>query len=505
MADSEDITNLALRRNFFYPAAEIYSNAPSGFWEFGPSGEAMRRKLVEFWRKEFVQKEGFAEIFGSQILPEAVFKASGHLQNFNDPIAQCKKCKSLHRADQLIAEKISEIVPESLSIEELSKLIKKHEVQCPKCKGKDFTETKKFNMMMKVEIGATGESTCYLRPETCQSIFLDFARLYKTGRQQELPFGIAQAGNSFRNEISPRNTLLRAREFGQMEVEIFFNPSNANEFEKFKEVESTELPIMLSEKAGVQKITAKQACEKKIIGSRMIAYYLAKWQLFWEKIGIPKEKMRFRKLADDEKAFYAAEAFDFEVLTSLGWVELTACNNRTDYDLKGHEKESRKDLKVKEEGGKEAIIPHVFELSNGIDRSLWALLDLAFRKEKRGPEERIYLDLNPRIAPVFAGVFPLVKKDGLLEKALEVFEELESFGFDAEFDEKGSIGKRYARIDEIGCPFAITIDYDTLKDNTVTLRDRNSLGQKRIKAEKLPELLWKLQAGKLDFAGVGEK
>jgi len=498
MANSDDIANLALRRNFFYPSAEIYPNSPSGFWEFGPAGEAFRRKIIEFWRKEFVQKEGFSEIYGAQILPEAVFKASGHLTNFNDPIVQCKKCKSLHRADQLIAEKINGIVPESMDIEELSKLIKKHNVECPKCKGKDFAEVKKFNMMMKVDIGATGDIPCYLRPETCQSIFLDFDRIYKTSRQA-LPLGIAQAGTSFRNEIAPRNTLLRAREFGQMEIEIFFNPKKANEFEKFGEVENYSLQLMLSETAGITPLKAKDAVSKKAVSSKMIAYYLAKWQMLWEKIGIPREKMRFRKLADDEKAFYASEAFDFEVLTSLGWIELTACNNRTDYDLKNHAKESRKDLSVKEEGDKESFIPHVFELSDGIDRPVWVLLDLAFRKEKRGPEERVFLSLNPKIAPFICGVFPLVKKDGLLEKGLEIFKELESYGFDALFDEKGSIGKRYARIDEIGVPFAITIDYDTMKDGTVTLRDRDSLEQKRVKAEKLPEMLWKMQLGKEKF------
>ena len=300
MASSEDITNLALRRSIFYPAAEIYSNAPSGFWEFGPVGESLRRKLIDFWRREFVQKEGFVEIFGSQILPEPDFKASGHLTNFNDPIVQCKKCKSSFRADQLIAEKIHKIVPESLSIEELSKMIKKHEAECPKCKGREFTEVRKFNMMMKVDIGATGESTCYLRPETCQSIFLDFERLYKTSRQA-LPLGIAQAGISFRNEIAPRNTLLRAREFGQMEVEIFFNPKKASGFEKFSEVENSELNLMLSEDDGVKKVKAKDAVAREIVSSKMIAYYLAKWQLFWAKIGVPKEKMRIRKLADSVK------------------------------------------------------------------------------------------------------------------------------------------------------------------------------------------------------------
>ena len=197
----EEISNLALRRTLFFPSAEIYSNSPSGFWEFGPDGEAIRRKIVHFWRKALVEKEGMIEVSGAQILPEAVFRASGHLENFNDPIVQCRKCNALHRADKLIEAHSKGIVPESLSTKELDKLIGQHAVKCPKCKSADFSEVKKFNMMMRVDIGATGDNVSYLRPETCQSIFLDFKRLYKSSRG-ELPLGIAQAGKSFRNETN---------------------------------------------------------------------------------------------------------------------------------------------------------------------------------------------------------------------------------------------------------------------------------------------------------------
>ncbi len=498
MASSEDLVNLALRRSLFYPAAEIYSGSPSGFWEFGPVGEKVRRKIVDLWRKDFVEKEGFFEIFGAQILPEAVFKASGHLASFSDPIVQCKKCNSLHRADQLVAEKIKGIVPESMAIEELSALIKKHAAECPKCKAKDFSEVKKFNMMMKVDIGATGNQPCYLRPETCQSIFLDFSRLFKTMRVS-LPLGIAQAGSSFRNEIAPRNTLLRAREFGQMEIEIFFNPKKINDIPRFAEVENYKLNLQALKDKAPKAISCKEAVEKKIISAKLIAYFLARAQQCWSKFGIPVEKMRFRQLADDEKAFYSKESWDFEVETDLGWIELIACNYRTDYDLAGHAKESKADLKVKEEGNNEAFVPHVFELSAGIDRTFFVSLVLAYNKEKRGPEERVFLKLPAKIAPFLVGVFPLVKKDGLLEKGLEIEAELNSFGFDVFFDEAGSIGKRYARIDEIGVLFAITVDYDTMKDNTVTLRERDAMKQKRVAIKELPELLWKLLLGKTSF------
>jgi len=497
----DEIVNLALRRSLFYPAAEIYANSPSGFWEFGPDGERIRRKIIGFWRRELVQKERFLEIHGSQILPEPVFRASGHLDSFNDPVVQCRKCHSLHRADELIASQAKKVVPESLSTPELDNLIKEHKVKCPKCSSTDFDKVKKFNMMMKVDIGATGNQPAYLRPETCQSIFLDFPRVYKTMRRN-LPLGIVQAGASFRNEIAPRNTLLRERELGQMEVEVFFNPKKIDEAEKWGEVKDYRLNLWLLKTKKVEGISCGEAVKKKIVSGKLIAYYLARVQQLYEKFGVPVKIMRFRELEKDERAFYAKETWDFEVETDLGWVELIACNYRTDYDMKGHGKESKTDVMIKEEDSPEAFIPHVFEISAGVDRTFYVLLDLSFRKEKRGPEERIYLDLNPRIAPYFVAVFPLVKKDGLQEKAEQLFQLIESFGFDAFFDEKGSIGKRYARVDEIGVPFALTVDYDTLKDSMVTIRERNTLTQKRVKIDSLPELLWKLSLGKTSFEKV---
>ena len=488
----DDTINLALRRALFYPAAEIYSSSASGFFDFGPDGETIRRKIIDFWRNELVEREGFFEIYGAQILPEEVFKASGHLESFNDPIVQCSKCHSLHRADKIIEEKINDVVPESLSTPEIDDLIKKHKVVCPKCKG-SLKEVRKFNMMMKVDIGATGDQPCYLRPETCQSIFLDFQRVYKTMRKT-LPIGIAQAGASFRNEIAPRNTLLRERELGQMEIEIFFNPKKIDEVENWEEVENYELNLMLLKDKKVKKVKCRDAASKKIVSGKLIAYYLARTQQLYEKLGIPNKAIRFRELDGKERAFYAKETWDFEIETDLGWIELIACNYRTDYDLDRHSKVSKQNLAVKEDG--EEIMPHVFELSAGIDRTFYVVVDLAFRKEKRGPEERIYLDLNPRIAPYLVGVFPLVKKDGLKELGQKITQELRDHGLDVFFDEKGSIGKRYARIDEIGVPYGITVDYQSKEDDTVTLRDRNTMEQKRVKTADLAEMLWKLKLGK---------
>lgn len=495
----EDITNLALRRALFFPSAEIYASAPSGFWDFGPVGETIRRKVIELWRNELVEREGFEEIFGAQVLPEDVFKASGHLDSFNDPIVQCKKCHSLYRADNLIQEKISDIVPESLAVKELDSLIKKHKVDCPKCKSHDFADVKKFNMMLKVDIGATGRNPSYLRPETCQSIFLNFDRLHKNARH-ELPLGIAQAGAAFRNEIAPRNTLLRERELGQMEVEVFFNPEKIDEVENWDEVKDYELCLELLKDKKVKKISCENAFKKKIVSGKLVAYYLARVQQLYERYGFPLEKMRFRELEEDERAFYARETWDFEVKTELGWIELIACNYRGDFDLNGHSKGSGKKLSVKEDG--KEFVPHVFELSAGIDRTFYCVLDNAFRKEKRGPEERIYLKLPNRLAPYLVAVFPLVKKDGLFEKAKEIFNTLNEHEFDVFFDAAGSIGKRYARVDEVGVSYALTFDYDSLKDKAVTIRERDGMEQKRVKIAELPELLWKLKLGKTRFTQI---
>jgi len=491
-----EIQNLALRRALFFPSAEIYAEKIAGFFDFGPIGARIRRKIIEVWRKKLVEKENFHEIHGAQILPEKVFIASGHLANFNDPVIQCKKCHSIFRADQLIQETIKIVVPESISTNELDALIKKHKINCLKCNSNDFTETKQFNMMLALDIGATGKQKAFLRPETCQNIFLNFKRIYAL--EQKLPLGIAQAGSSFRNEIAPRNTLLRERELGQMEIEIFFNPKKINEIEenKWNEVKDYKLRMLLL-KEGLTEKSCDELVKKKIVSGKLIAYYLARLQQLYEAFGIPVEKMRFRELEEEARAFYAKETFDFEVETDLGFIELVACNYRTDHDLKGHSKESSVDLSVIED--KEKFIPHVFELSAGIDRTFYVVLDNSFRKEKRGSEERIYLNLPITLSPFDAAVFPLVKKDGLKEKALEVFEFLSSYGFSLIFEENASIGRRYARIDEIGVKYAITIDYDTLKDETITLRERNSMQQKRIKIKELPEFLWLLLNEKKDF------
>jgi len=475
----EDVMKLALERGFYFPSCEIYADAQAGFWEYGPSGVSLKNKFLELWRRELIRRDGMMEIDGSQIMSKSVFEASGHLGNFADPIIKCTKCKSTFRADRTIFE-ISKIeIPESADLVEFDNAILQNNIKCPKCKG-DFENTKKFNMMFKVGIGPE-EEEAYLRPETCQSIFVDFPRLFKTMRGK-LPLGIAQVGKSFRNEISPRQSLLRLREFYQAEIEVFCNPTKLDEMERFSEVQNTIIRIQTDTKP--VSMTCKEAVESKTIPNKFVAYYLGILTEFYEKTGIDVTKSRFRKLGDKEKAFYAQVAFDFEVETTIGWLELVACNYRSDYDLSSHAKKSNEKFEVMDND--EKVLPHVFEISMGIDRSLYTILEHSLKDDKEN--DRAVLALKPYLSPIHVGILSLIKKDGLKEKTDEIYLQIKR-KYDAFLDHSGAIGRRYRRLDEIGSPFAITVDYQTLEDQTVTLRKRDTMEQSRIKISEIESIL----------------
>jgi glycyl-tRNA synthetase len=480
----DQIMQLALERGFYFPSCEIYADAQAGFWEYGPSGVSLKNKFVELWRREFVRRDRMMEIDGSQIMSQIVFVASGHLSSFADPIIGCQKCKSIFRADKLITEVTSIVVPESAELGEFDKVILEKNIVCPKCKG-SFEKAHKFNMMFKVGIGPESEPA-YLRPETCQSIFVDFPRLFKTMRGK-LPIGIAQIGKSFRNEISPRQSLLRLREFYQAEIEVFCNPNKLDDLEKFSEVENTEIRIMVDN--DIKTMTCKQALDAGILPNKLVAYYLGLLIEFYQKTGIDVKRSRFRKLGDKEKAFYASVAFDFEVETTTGWLELVACNYRSDYDLTSHANTSKEKFEVLDDEIK--VRPHVFELSMGIDRSLYTILEHSFHEDKEN--DRVVLSIKPYLAPIHVGILSLVKKDGISEKAEEVFLRYRT-KYDAFLDHSGAIGRRYRRLDEVGAPFAITIDHQTLQDDTVTVRMRDSMSQERIKILELDSYLAKATA-----------
>ena len=490
----DKITELAIRRGFFFPAAEIYPDAPGGFWDYGPLGSTLKRRIIDVWREMIVKRDGMLEIDGAQILPESVFEASGHLRSFADPLTECMRCKKIFRADRLIQDKTGRLVPEALSALELDNLIQAHSVTCPECGGV-LANVKKFNMMFQFAAGPKKNIKIALRPETCQSIFLDFPRLYRTMRAK-LPIGIAQVGKSFRNEISPRQGLVRLRELIQAEVEVFFNPKKVEDFEKFDGVADKKLIFLLLGASDMQTLTAREAVDKKIVQNRLVAYYLVLLAEFYEKLGISPENIRFRELPSEEKPFYAESAWDLEIKTSFGWLETVANHYRTDYDLTVHSDGSRTDLSVLD--GNEKVLPWIWEDSMGIDRTLLVALDAAYTKEGK----RAFLRLPNYLAPIQVAVFSLVDRDGLTEKARQMHSVLRS-QFDAVFDEKDSIGRRYYRMDEIGVPFAVTIDYDTLKDDTVTIRERDSKKQIRIRIDEIED--WLKQRFQLTFQLSGRR
>jgi len=486
MSKLEEIQRICLNRGIISPTAEIYSTL-SGFYDYGPVGALLKRKFVEYWREFFVKSDdNIFEIDGCTVLPERVFEASGHLKSFVDPITQCKKCKSIHRADQLIEEKTGKFV-EGKSVKELTGIIKKEKIKCPKC-GNPLDDVRMFNLMLKTEISPLGGQTAYLRPETAQNIFLCFQRVYRSTRSK-LPMGIAQVGHSFRNEISPRHFLVRIREFGQTEIEMFIDPKNPKS--PIDKVKNKKITIFTREAQKKKKksitITAEQAIKKRIVPNEWMVYFLAKEFEFYKSLGIPADALRFRHMLPEETPHYSGGNFDLEIKFDFGWKETVGNAYRTDYDLERHMNYSKKDLTVLTDDGRK-IIPHVIEPSFGIERTIAGILLHCFVEDKKRGWN--WFKFPAKIAPYTAAIFPLVNKDDLPKKAKRVHDLLKK-EFDVFYDDKGSIGRRYARADEVGTPFAITIDYQTLKDETVTVRNRDSKKQIRLNISDLKIFLEK--------------
>ncbi|MEM4389492.1 MAG: glycine--tRNA ligase [Candidatus Micrarchaeia archaeon] len=497
------IWEIALKRCFLIQSAEIY-NPPAGFYDFGPVGTALKKKIENAWRDFFIRREGFLEVETTVFLPEPVLRASGHVAQFADPLVECTNCGKRFRADELIRDHIGkhreeylEKKPEWASVrtdgvplEELTRIINTMGIACPECGGA-LTEAKPFNLMFKTNIGPIEGNTAYARPETAQGIFLDFHRIFRA-HGAKLPMGIAQIGRSFRNEISPRQGLLRLREFTQMELEYFFDPGEPSH-PRFKEVENEILRIYTREEQAknsqkVIEVSAGEAVRSGLIPNEIMAYFLVREAQFYDWMGVKNH--RFRHMLPEETPHYSKGNFDLEVHTSYGWIETIGTAYRTDYDLASHSKASGKEISVFLEGEKKKIVPHVVEPSFGVDRLFWCVLEAAYRKGG-GADGRDWewFDFPAHIAPFECAVLPLMKKDGLAEKAKEIVEMLRAEGFNALYDESGSIGKRYARADEIGVPYCITIDYGTLEDESVTIRFRNDGKQERARWRELPERL----------------
>ena len=435
----EKIVSLCKRRGIIFQASEIYGGL-NGVWDYGPLGVELKRNLKDYWWRVMVrERDDVVGMDGSILTHRAVLKASGHEDTFSDPMVDCRTCKARLRADQL---------PEKNGVK-----------QCPSCGGKDLTEARPFNLMFSTQMGASADpdSIAYLRPETAQSIFVQFKNVLDTARKK-LPFGIAQIGKAFRNEINPRNYIFRSREFEQMELEYFCRPEQ---------------------------------------GMDLLDYWLEERLKFYENIGLPRKKLHVLTVPDADRAFYSKGTYDIEYEFPFGVQELEGVAYRTDYDLTQHQTASGKTLDYFDEDTKARFVPHVVEPSAGVDRTVLALLCEAYAEEtvtdeKGKSETRIVLRFHPRIAPIKAGIFPLLKNQpALVEQAREVQALLRPH-MNVFYDETGAIGRRYRRQDEAGTPFGITIDFETLGErdpslrDTVTLRHRDSMEQERVQISELP-------------------
>ena len=445
----EKIVALCKNRGFVYPGSEIYGGLANS-WDFGPLGVEFKNNIKKAWWKKFVQESKYnVGLDSAIIMNKETWVASGHLKGFADPLMDCKSCKTRHRADKLIedyaAENGLDVNPGGWSNDELLAYIKEHNIACPDCGSHDFTDIRKFNLMFKTFQGVTEDSTneLYLRPETAQGIFVNFKNVARTTRKK-MPFGIAQIGKSFRNEITPGNFIFRIREFEQMELEFFCRPGTDLEW---------------------------------------FAYWKDYCANFLYSLGMNKEYLRLRDHSPEELCFYSKATTDFEYLFPFGWGELWGIADRTDYDLTQHQEHSGESMEFFDDVTGEKYIPYVIEPSLGADRVALAFLVDAYDEEQIGENDvRTVMHFHPALAPIKAAILPLSKK--LSGKAWEIHDMLAK-RFMVDFDESGSIGKRYRRQDEIGTPFCITYDFDSENDGCVTVRDRDTMQQERIKIDDL--------------------
>lgn len=486
MQKDNKIEEIARRRGFFWMGSEIYGGL-AGFYDYAHLGSMIKSRWENAWRKFFLSlDDNFFEIQPADIMHEKVWQASGHVESFVDPIVKCRKCGNIERADKMIEEQLNESF-EGKSLEQLAELIRKHNMKCLKCKGA-LEEVGVLNLMFPLTVG--NDVRAYLRGETAQGAYVNFRREFECLRKK-LPLGLAVVGKAYRNEISPRQLLVRMREFTQAELQIFFNPDNIEDHPRFREVESYRLllcHVKDREKGRIDEVPCSEAAKHL---PAFYVYHMAKVQQFFlDTLKIPKEVFRFKELSDEEKAFYNKYHWDVEIkLESLGgFVEVGGVHYRADHDLSGHEKFSKQDMSVFVDGKK--FVPHVLELSFGVDRNIYALLELCYREEK----ERTLFAFPRTLAPFDCAVFPLVNRDGLDKKAEEIMNTLRQ-NFFVFYDDSGSIGRRYRRMDEIGVPLSVTIDHGTLDDNTVTIRDRDTMKQVRVKIAKLAEVLSKFISG----------
>ena len=558
--DPQEILSLCKRRGFLWPAYDIYGGV-AGLYDYGPLGVALKNNIENHWRSLYVLQEGFQEISCPVVAPEPVFKASGHLDTFSDMYVECTACGEVYRADHLAAGMHAN--PATLDEAQLGALLKENGVKCQACKG-ELTAPKRFNLMFKTSIGAGKAKVGYLRPETAQGMFVNFEQVYRYGREK-LPVGAVQVGTSFRNEISPRQGLIRLREFHQMEAELFVHPDDKT-WPRYPKVKHERLSLVPN-KGGPREMSLEDAVKEGVIVNEVLAYFIWLTHRFALDVGLDPKRMRFRQHERNEMAHYASDCWDLEAELGYGWIELVGIADRGCYDLSAHIKHSGADLTAfekfdepkevetevvkvrfdvlgklfkgdtkkvadalaqlpaeqvrgraevevsvdgrtvkvpsscfeavlkKEKVSGRKLVPHVIEPAYGVDRILYAVLEHAYQKK----DDYVTLRLKARVAPIKAGVFPLMSRDGLDGIAMGVYDQLAAAGIQAFYDDGGSIGRRYARMDEVGTPCCITVDYDTKENGTVTLRERDSSEQVRVRTEDVPSAVVKLLSG----AGLG--
>ena len=562
-AVANDLMSLCKRRGFIWPSFEIYGGV-AGMYDYGPLGCTLRNNIVDVWRSIYKGREGFVEIDSETVNPREVFKASGHVDEFSDYITYCTQCQAPFRADHLVKEFYDNA--DVLTPKQLEQAFKDHDVKCPECGG-ELGPVDEFNLMFKTNIGPGKDRVGYMRPETAQGIFVNFQNLYRYNREK-MPMGVIQTGRGYRNEIAPRQGMIRMREFNMMEVELFVDPED-KDWPRFKDIENEEIDLLPNTGVGMIRTTVGKAVEDGIIANRVLAYFVYTTKQLLTRVGVDPARLRFRQHEKDEMAHYAADCWDAEALLTYGWTEITGIADRGCWDLSRHAQFSGADLShfkrleepkeveimkikakhkalgplfkgkakdiavameemspadvvdgkltvkvegeeivldsdlfevaaVKEKITGERVVPHVIEPSHGLDRIFYTVLEHSYSRDAK--EDYTVLRLKPAVAPIKVGVFPLMEKDGLDDMARRIYESVHTHRVEAYYDGSGTIGKRYARMDEIGTPWCITVDYDSLPggehEGTVTIRDRDSKEQKRIPTEKAAAVIDELMAGK---------
>ncbi|WP_440766427.1 glycine--tRNA ligase [Natronorubrum sp. DTA7] len=574
---SEQLVELAKRRGYFFQSSGAYGGV-GGFYTFGPQGASLKGNVEDAWRDRFAVAEGNMEIDAPTIMPEPVFEASGHLDGFDDMLVECPECGESHRADHVVEDNTEYEDAESLPIPEVEEVIAEHQLVCPSCgAGLAGQAVEAFNLMFATNIGPGDSQPGYLRPETAQGIFVEFPRLKEYARNQ-LPFGVTQVGRAYRNEISPRRSIIRTREFTQAELEYFVDPEEDEpDLSSVEDVEVTLYPASEQNKDDGDEIetTIGAAVSEGVIASPWVAYFLGVAKPWYDAVGVDMDRFRFRQHLSGERAHYASDCWDAEGEIDGNWIELAGFAYRGDYDLSKHAEHSgdrftvfkqydepktveratvdpdmsylgpefggaaqdvvdeleslagrdrsafdgdtvaidlegeTHELPVEKTGfsveeqteAGEHIVPHVVEPSFGVDRLVYTVLHHAYREDEVDGEERTYLDLEPEVAPTFVGVFPLQNDEELEAQADEIVADLRKEGLSITYDDSGNIGRRYRRQDEVGTPFCVTVDYETVEDEetTVTVRERDTTNQKRLPVEGLAETLAEIREGDLEF------